>query len=66
MNDAEKYEYTMLDEDFESMYEEEDLSWLDQKQQKNNPQKLSISLWTIYFKDNAVDIVSQIAKILCI
>lgn len=66
MNDAEKYEYTMLDEDFESMYEEEDLSWLDQKQQKNNPQKLSISLWTIYFKDNAVNIVSQIAKILCI
>ena len=66
MNDAEKYEYTMLDEDFESMYEEEDLSWLDQKQQINNPQKLSISLWTIYFKDNAVDIVSQIAKILCI
>ena len=66
MNDAEKYEYTMLDEDFESMYEEEDLSWLDQKQQKNNPQKLSITLWTIYFKDNAVNIVSQIAKILCI
>lgn len=31
MNDAEKYEYTMLDEDFESMYEEEDLSWFDQK-----------------------------------
>ena len=29
MNDEEKYEYTMLDEDFESMYEEEDLSWLD-------------------------------------
>ena len=66
MNDAEKYEYTMLDEDFESMYEEEDLSWFDQKQQINNPQKLSISLWTIYFKDNAVNIVSQIAKILCI
>ena len=26
-----KYEYTMLDEDFEGMYEEEDLSWLDQE-----------------------------------
>lgn len=31
MNDEEKYEYTMLDEDFASMYEEEDLSWLDQE-----------------------------------
>ena len=30
MSDEEKYEYDMLDEGFESMYEEEDLSFLDE------------------------------------
>ena len=29
MNDEEKYEYEMLDEDFESNYDEEDLSWIE-------------------------------------
>ena len=29
MNDEEKYEHEMLDEDFESNYDEEDLSYLD-------------------------------------
>lgn len=29
MNDEEKYEHEMLDEGFESSYEEEDLSFLD-------------------------------------
>jgi len=30
MNDDEKYEYAMLDEEFGSNYEEEDLSFLDE------------------------------------
>lgn len=30
MNDEEKYEYEMLDEGFESLYDEEDLSYLDE------------------------------------
>lgn len=30
MNEEEKYEYDMLDEDFESMYEEEDLSYIEE------------------------------------
>jgi len=31
MNEEEKYEYEILDKDFESMYEEENISWIDQK-----------------------------------
>ena len=30
MSDEEKYEYDMLDEEFEGIYEEEDLSYLDE------------------------------------
>ncbi len=30
MNDKEKYEYDMLDEDFESIYDDEDISWIEE------------------------------------
>ena len=31
MNDQDKYEYAILDEDFENSYEEEDISWIDKE-----------------------------------